>query len=169
MFSLQRRCSGCRVPFSDPRCFLPVTVYGTTHPHLVHMCWPLLWGLEIPLQSPPPRGQTVTWRPCPSPGGETVTRCGGGDFKGGGQGMCHVQRGPFANTATLCFCIFPKCGVFVQGGGGAWGQLQTAPLTHWRQVHLTPPCDPAPHHNRSSLMSDQRTFRQQGACVPAPG
>ena len=27
--------------FLDPRCFLPVTVYGTTHAHLVHMCWPL--------------------------------------------------------------------------------------------------------------------------------
>ena len=51
--SLQRRCTGCRVPFSDPRCFLPVTVYGTTHAHLVHMCWPLLWGLERPLQSAP--------------------------------------------------------------------------------------------------------------------
>ena len=36
---------GCRVPFSDQSCFLPVTVYGTNHPHLVHMCWPLLWGL----------------------------------------------------------------------------------------------------------------------------
>ena len=46
MFSLQRRCTGCRVPFSDPRCFLPVTVYGTTHAHLVHMYLPLLWGLR---------------------------------------------------------------------------------------------------------------------------
>ena len=25
---------------------LPLTVYGTTHAHLVHMCWPLLWGLH---------------------------------------------------------------------------------------------------------------------------
>ena len=56
MFSLQRRCTGGCVPFSDPRCFLPVTVYGTTQAHLVHMCWPLLWGLEIPLQSSPPGG-----------------------------------------------------------------------------------------------------------------
>ena len=31
-------------------------MYGTTHAHLVHMCWPLLWGLEMPLQSPPPPG-----------------------------------------------------------------------------------------------------------------
>ena len=46
IFSFQRRCTGCHVPFSDPRCFLPVTVYGTTHAHLVHMCWPLLWGLH---------------------------------------------------------------------------------------------------------------------------
>ena len=46
IFSLQRRCTGCRVPFSDPRCFLLVTVYGTSHAHLVHMCWPLLWGLH---------------------------------------------------------------------------------------------------------------------------
>ena len=46
IFSLQRRCTGCHVPFSDPRCFLPVTVHGTTHPHWVHMCWPLLWGLH---------------------------------------------------------------------------------------------------------------------------
>ena len=45
IFSLQRRCTGCGVPFSDPRCFVPVTVYGTTDAHLVHMCWPLLWGL----------------------------------------------------------------------------------------------------------------------------
>ena len=42
IFSLQRRCTGCRVRCSDPRCFLPVTVYGTNHAHLVHMCWPLL-------------------------------------------------------------------------------------------------------------------------------
>ena len=42
IFSLQRRCTGCRIPFSDPRCFLPVTMYGTSHAHLVHMCWPLL-------------------------------------------------------------------------------------------------------------------------------
>ena len=27
VFSLQRWCTGCRVPFSDPRCFLLVTVY----------------------------------------------------------------------------------------------------------------------------------------------
>ena len=46
IFSLQRWCTGCDVPFSDPRCFLPVTLYGTTHAHLVHMCWPLLWGLH---------------------------------------------------------------------------------------------------------------------------
>ena len=156
---LQRRCAGCRVPFSDSRCFLPVTVYGTTYTHLVHMCWPLFWGLyqngrqfcyiryirpggvtqvdhgsaqlsrleamvvaspksagspeitpmasqpqtlavcivmqgttvclEIPLQSPP-RGETVTWRTPPPPGGETVA-CYGGRFQGGGEGkrvMC---------------------------------------------------------------------------------
>ena len=41
IFSLLRRCTRCRVPLSDPRCFLPVTVYGTTHARLVHMCWPL--------------------------------------------------------------------------------------------------------------------------------
>ena len=46
IFSLQRRCAGCCVPFSDPRCFLPVTVYGTTHAHLLRMSWPLLWGLH---------------------------------------------------------------------------------------------------------------------------
>ena len=23
-----------------------MTMYGTTHAHLVHMCWPLLWGLR---------------------------------------------------------------------------------------------------------------------------
>ena len=40
MFSLQRRCTGCHVPFSDPRCFLPVTVCDTTSALLVHMCWP---------------------------------------------------------------------------------------------------------------------------------
>ena len=50
IFSLQRRCTGCCVAFpdcdTDRRYFLPVTVYGTTHAHLVHMCWPLLWGLH---------------------------------------------------------------------------------------------------------------------------
>jgi hypothetical protein len=46
IFSLQRWCTGCHVPFSDPRCFLPMPVHGTTHAHLVHMCWPLLWGLH---------------------------------------------------------------------------------------------------------------------------
>ena len=34
------------VATSDLRCFLPVTVCGTTHAHLVNMCWPLLWGLH---------------------------------------------------------------------------------------------------------------------------
>ena len=43
IFTLQRWCTGFRAPFSDPRCVLP---YGTTHAHLVHMCWPLLWGLR---------------------------------------------------------------------------------------------------------------------------
>ena len=36
----------CCVATSDPIRFLPVTMYGTTHTHLVHMCWPLLWGLH---------------------------------------------------------------------------------------------------------------------------
>ena len=36
----------CCVATSDPRCFLPVTMYGTTHAHLVHMCWPLSWALD---------------------------------------------------------------------------------------------------------------------------
>ena len=30
--------------------------------------------LEIPLQSPPPPGETVTWRPSPPPTRETVAR-----------------------------------------------------------------------------------------------
>ena len=46
----------CCVATSDPRCFLPVTMYGTTHAHLVHMCWPLLWGLLL--------GQCNTPRAC---------------------------------------------------------------------------------------------------------
>ena len=46
IFSLQRRCTGCRLAFSDPRCFLPVAVYGITHAHVVRMCWPLLWGIH---------------------------------------------------------------------------------------------------------------------------
>ena len=33
-------------PFFRPKRFLLVTMYGTTHAHLVHMCWPLLWGLH---------------------------------------------------------------------------------------------------------------------------
>ena len=32
--------------FTNPRCFLWLTMYGTTHAHSVHMCWPLLWGLH---------------------------------------------------------------------------------------------------------------------------
>ena len=36
----------CCVAISDPKCFLPLTVYGTTHAHLVHMCWPLSWALH---------------------------------------------------------------------------------------------------------------------------
>ena len=48
IFSLQRRCMGmvCCVATSDPRSFLLVTIYGTTHAHLVHMCRPLLWALH---------------------------------------------------------------------------------------------------------------------------
>ena len=37
----------CCVANSDPRCFLPVTMYGTTHAHLMHMCWPLSWALHL--------------------------------------------------------------------------------------------------------------------------
>ena len=29
-----------------PKIFSPVTMYGTTHTHLVHMCWPLSWALH---------------------------------------------------------------------------------------------------------------------------
>ena len=86
IFSLRRQCTGCRVPFSDPKCFFPVTVYGATRAHLVHMYLPLLWGLEIPLQSPPPWGgdrHLVTVSP--TQGGETVARYGG-RFQGRGQG-----------------------------------------------------------------------------------
>ena len=36
---------GGRVPFSDPRCFLPVTVYGTTV--LVTVCGPSSNGLQL--------------------------------------------------------------------------------------------------------------------------
>ena len=40
---------GCCVATSDPRCFLPVTMYGTTHAHLVHMCWPFTkWATVLP-------------------------------------------------------------------------------------------------------------------------
>ena len=31
VFSLQRRCTGCHVPFSDPRCFVPVTMVPVAH------------------------------------------------------------------------------------------------------------------------------------------
>ena len=44
-------------PFFRPKMFSPVTVYGTTHAHLVHKYLPPLWGLEIPLQSPSPGGR----------------------------------------------------------------------------------------------------------------
>ena len=32
--------------FQTQRWYVPVTVYGTTHAHLVQMCWPLLWGIH---------------------------------------------------------------------------------------------------------------------------
>ena len=49
--SLQRLCVECCVAFSVPRCFPLVTMYGTTHAHLVLMCWPLLSGFEVDHQS----------------------------------------------------------------------------------------------------------------------
>ena len=33
VFSLQSRCMGCCVAFSNPKCFILVTMYGTTHAH----------------------------------------------------------------------------------------------------------------------------------------
>ena len=50
IFSPQRRCTGCRVFFSDPRCFVPVTVYGTTHAHLVHVLATVVGPLPNGLQ-----------------------------------------------------------------------------------------------------------------------
>ena len=61
ILSLQRRCTRCRVPFSDPRCFLPGTVYGTTHAHLVHMYWPLLWSLYTKWAAVLPRSVHTPW------------------------------------------------------------------------------------------------------------
>ena len=46
IFSLQIRCTGVLCCYFGPKMFLPVTVYGTTHPHLVHMYWPLSWALH---------------------------------------------------------------------------------------------------------------------------
>ena len=102
-------------PFFRPKMFSPpVTVYGTTHAHLVHMYWPLLWGLHqmgrsfatfgtyalvgslqwimrvlngIPLQSPAP------------PGGR-LSRARGGYFKGGGGTKIYLQ----CNTSGWFSC-----------------------------------------------------------------
>ena len=105
IFSLQRRCTGCRVPFSDPRCFLPVAVYGTTHAHLVRMCWPLLWGLEIPLQSPPPPGaETVTWRPSP-PWGEDRLALRAENSRGWGGRVRWVARGSACLSIPSPLCV----------------------------------------------------------------
>ena len=120
------------VATSDPRCFPPVTMYGTTDAHLVHMCWPLSWALyrsfgssitfvldethwhrinakvashvfsllasvegttvclEIPLQSPRPRGDRhlATVSP-PHPGDcRALTR----EFARGVQGTSHAPH-----------------------------------------------------------------------------
>ena len=56
--------------------FLLASVEGTT------VC------LEIPLNPPPPRGETVTWRLSPQWG--RALRATGGDFKGGG--ICVLQH-----------------------------------------------------------------------------
>ena len=87
IFSLPRRCTGGRVPFSDPRCFLPVTMYCTTHAHLVHMCWPLLWGLQIPLQGTTPGVRPSRGDRLPPPeGGGGDRRALQGEISRGGQG-----------------------------------------------------------------------------------
>ena len=163
IFSLQRQCTGCRVPFSDPRFFLLVTVYGTTHAHLVHMCWPLLWGLEIPLQSPPP------------PGGETVARYGG-RFQGAGQGSLDI------NTFSLKWDNWGKWTVASPTGecgelracGEDYGQMSlrrrnnphianfctTSPLTHYQHLQQ--------HRRRGRFPKHEPTaMRTESAAAPA--
>ena len=78
----------CCVATSDPRCFLPVTMYGTTHAHLVHMClhrWRVpQFALKYPCNPPPPPGDRhlATVSP-PHPGDRcALTR----EFARGGQG-----------------------------------------------------------------------------------
>ena len=95
----------CCVATSDPRCFLPVTMCGTTHAHLLHMCWPLLasmrkslhtcslclhqwrvppFALKYPCNPPPPPGDRhlATVSPPPPPG--RPSRANLGVCKGGG-------------------------------------------------------------------------------------
>ena len=59
IFSLQRWCTGCGIPFQDV--FLPGTVYRTTHAHLLHMCWPLLWNLYTKWAAILPHSVQMPW------------------------------------------------------------------------------------------------------------
>ena len=83
----------CCVATSDPRCFFLVTMYGTTHAHLVHMClhrWRVpQFALKYPCNlPPPPRRPSLGDRlPAPHPGDRrALTR----EFARGGQGTWYA-------------------------------------------------------------------------------
>ena len=79
----------CCVATSDPRCSLPVTMYSTTHAHLVHMC-PHRWrvpqfALKYPCNlppPPPPPGRPSLGDRLPPPSGRP-SRASPGVCKGG--------------------------------------------------------------------------------------
>ena len=76
----------CCVATSDPRCFLPVTMYGTTHAHLVHMClhrWRVpQFAFKYPCNLPPPPGRPSLGDRLPPPPGRP-SRANPGVCKGG--------------------------------------------------------------------------------------
>ena len=85
----------CCVATSDPRCFLPVTMYGTTHAHLVHMClhrWRVpQFALKYPCNLPPPSRRPSLGDRLPPPPGRPP-RANPGVCKGGGRVQSKAAR-----------------------------------------------------------------------------
>ena len=117
----------CCVATSDPRCFLPVTMCGTTHAHLVHMClhrWRVpQFALKYPCNPPPPPlgdRHLATVSP-PHPGDcRALTR----EFaRGGGAGQLEKHGGDG----------LPGGGGEMQGGGclqGGGGTIMEAHVVY---------------------------------------
>ena len=121
IFSLQRRCRGCRVPFSNPRCFLLVTVYGTTHAHLVHVCWPLLWSLRQMGRNFATLGiyALVASLPAPKVRAKPAPKQTGRVAQAGAKPAAKPAVPPFYQPHTLCplckltMCNSSKCAILV--------------------------------------------------------